>query len=74
MQDMNITFTDSVETATFDSADGSIKINLSWWGSLPNEEKGWIIVHELGHLTAWRKRIDVLVNQCVDNVINADIQ
>ena len=73
MRDMNITFTDSVDTATFDSADGSIKINLSWWGSLPNEEKAWIIVHELEHLKAWRKRIDVLVNQCVDNVINADL-
>lgn len=74
MRDMNITFTDSVETATFDNADGSIKINLEWWESLPTEEKAWIIAHELEHLKAWRKRIDVIINQCVDNAINADLQ
>ena len=74
MQDMNITFTDSVETATFDNADGSIKINLEWWGSLENDYKALIIVHELENLKAWRKRIDVLINQCVDKVINADLQ
>lgn len=54
MQDMNITFTDSVETATFDSADGSIKINLSWWGSLDSVDKALIIVHELENLKAWQ--------------------
>lgn len=74
MQDMNITFTDSVETATFDNADGSIKINLEWWESLENDYKALIIAHELENLKAWRKRIDVLVNQCVDKVINADLQ
>ena len=72
MQDMNITFTDSVETATFDNADGSIKINMKWWGSLPNEQKAWIIVHELESLTAWRNRMPF--NQCADYVINADLQ
>lgn len=57
MTDMTITFTDSVETATFDEADGSIQINLSWWGSLSNADKALIIVHELESLVAWRKRI-----------------
>jgi hypothetical protein len=70
MQDMNITFTDSVETATFDNADGSIKINLEWWASLDNGYKALIIVDQLEHLKAWRKRIDAIINQCVDNAIN----
>ena len=74
MQDMNITFTESVETATFDNADGSIKIDLEWWGSLENDYKALIIVHELEKLKAWRKRVDVLINQCVDKVSNADLQ
>ena len=71
MRDMNITFTDSVETATFDHADGSIKINLEWWASLDDGYKALIIVHELENLKAWRKRIDSLINQCVDNAIRA---
>ena len=74
MRDMTITFTDSVETATFDEADGSIQINLSWWGSLSNADKALIIVHELESLVAWRKRVSTLVNQCVDHVINADLE
>ena len=73
MKDMTITFTDSVETASFDTTDGSIQINLSWWGSLSDADKALIIVHELESLVAWRKRISTLINHCVDNVINADL-
>ena len=68
---MTITFTDSVETATFDTADGSIKINLEWWGSLATDEKSLIIIHELQALTAWRGRA---FNAPVDSVINADLE
>jgi hypothetical protein len=68
---MTITFTDSVETATFDTADGSIQINLEWWGSLSNADKALIIIHELQSLTAWRSRA---FNAPVDSVINADLE
>ena len=70
MQDMNITFTDSVETATFDHADGSIKINLRWWGSLDNGDKALIIVHELENLKAWQA---VKYNTPADYAINAGL-
>ena len=70
MRDMTITFTDSVETATFDHADGSIKINLEWWGSLDNGYKALIIVHELENLKAWRGG---RFNTPADYVINAEI-
>jgi|TARA_R100001510_G_scaffold41459_1_gene37842 hypothetical protein len=69
---MTITFTDSVETATFDTADGSIKINLKWWGSLATDEKALIIIHELQALRAWRDR--EFSNTPTDSVINADIE
>ncbi len=71
MQDMNITFTDSVKTATFDNADGSIKINLEWWESLDNDYKALIIAHELEALAAWRR---TRFNRPADYAINADLQ
>ena len=71
MRDMSITFTDSVETATFDTADGSIKINLRWWGSLDNDHKALIIVHELENLREWQVAKD---NTPADYVINADLE
>ena len=70
MRDMNITFTDSVETATFDHADGSIKINLEWWTSLDNGYKALIIVHELENLKAWQAGA---YNTPADYAINADL-
>ena len=72
MRDMTITFTDSVETATFDTADGSIKINLDWWRLLSNADKALIIIHELQALRAWRDT--EFSNTPADSVINADIE
>jgi len=71
MRDMTITFTDSVETATFDTADGSIKINLEWWGSLSDADKAMIIAHELEALAVWRR---TRFNRPVDIAINADLE
>lgn len=54
MRDMNITFTDSVATASFDTIDGSIEINLLWWAGLSNDDKADLIVHQLESLVDWR--------------------
>ena len=72
MRDMTITFTESVETASFDTADGSIKINLEWWRSLSNADKALIIIHELQALVAWRDR--EFSNTPTDSVINSDME